>query len=155
MYAGDFQRCLAECDVAGIRRLWRHVQPNLPQPGSDFEALATIHRARTETRSLSLQLRAYSHRWLLDNGLPSGLPDDLKPAAERRYPKIAEGVGLASLIEAPYSTLLRSVQVDKVREIYAETPRRLYPDPIVVRREHLAARAKERRKLSLPREPAR
>lgn len=90
-----FRRCLDELDVAGIRRLWKHVSPNLPQPRNDKDALIALHIARTASDAIEFEKRAYSHRWLMDSGLPSRLPDNLKPGAERIYPTIAQGVGIS------------------------------------------------------------
>lgn len=89
------RRCLRELDVTGFRRLWRHVAGHLMQPADDGQALALMHRARTETIFMERKLRFYSHRWLLDHGLPSGLPDTLKPMAERMYPRIAAMTGVS------------------------------------------------------------
>jgi hypothetical protein len=94
-HAAEFRRCLNDCDVVGLRRLWSHCFPHLPQPRTDLQALIILHRARTEANSSPLRLRAYSHRWLEDNGHQSGLPDHLKPSAERMYPKIVSAVGIA------------------------------------------------------------
>src|SRR5262249_47481856 len=74
-HAAEFRRCLEQLDVAGIRKLWRHVSPNMPQPKNDAEALISLHSARTQSEAMPIKLRAWSHRWLLDNGLPSQLPD--------------------------------------------------------------------------------
>lgn len=110
--------------MAGIRALWAKVSPHLPQPASDAEALATIHRARTEARSIPLRLRAYSHRWLIDHALPSGLPDELKPRAERMYPRIVRAVGIAvrGISEAgrERAVLVREAMVDAVENAYAD-----------------------------------
>jgi hypothetical protein len=54
-----------------------------------------MHRARTAAQSISLRARAYSHAWLCERGLPSGLPDELKPKAQRLYPVVALGVGIS------------------------------------------------------------
>lgn len=142
----DFRRCLVECDIAGIRRLWAHVSPHLPQPGSDHEALATIHRARTEAASITLRLRAYSHRWLVDHGYPSGLPDELKPKAERLYPRVAEGVGIAALRSQPHTPIVQAVMRDAVMECYADGK----TEPGFVRERMMEARVKERKALGLP-----
>jgi hypothetical protein len=99
--APTMRQCLEDCDVQTVRHLWKHVAPHLPQPQSDAETLACIHRARTEAQSISLNLRAYSHRWLEDRGWPSGLPDELKPRAERLYPKTVSAVGIAVRISVP------------------------------------------------------
>jgi hypothetical protein len=94
-YADHFRRCLEECDVATARKIWAHVAPGMPQPATDFEALITLHHARTQCVAIRMRLRAWSHRWLLDHGLPSGLPDRLKPRAERIYPQVVSAVGIS------------------------------------------------------------
>lgn len=123
-HSAEFRRCLEAVDVAGIRKLWRHVSPHLPQPQTDAEALVTIHHARTQTDSIALKLRAWSHRWLLDHGYPSGLPDHLKPSAERIYPRVVEGVGISvnfrSPILQPIASLVRGAMEDAVSEAYAD-----------------------------------
>lgn len=94
-HADAFRRCLVELDVDGIQRLWAEAMPHLPRPSNDGEAFAALHYARSVASSVPNRLRFYSHRWLLDNGLPSGLPDELKPKAERLYPRVSEGVGIS------------------------------------------------------------
>lgn len=124
MHAAEFKRCLEQCDVAGIRALWRHVSPHLPQPVNDAEALVTIHSARTQSESLSNKARFYSHRWLLDNGFPSSLPDALRPSAERMYPRVVEGVGISvnfrNPILKPLNEPVRRSMEDAVSEAYAD-----------------------------------
>ena len=90
-----FRRCLEECDVDGMLRLHAHVNPHLPPPSSREQALASIHYARTQMASLPTRLRYYSHRWLIDQGHPSALPDPLKPLAERMYPRTVAAVGIS------------------------------------------------------------
>jgi hypothetical protein len=123
-HASEFRRCLEVVDIDGIRKLWAHVSPHLPQPQSDAEALVTIHQARTQAKSVAFNLRAYSHRWLTDNGYPSGLPDDLKPSAERVYPKIVEAVGISvnfrTLEFRPVANLVRGAMSDAVMESFAD-----------------------------------
>jgi hypothetical protein len=123
-HSAEFRRCLVELDVAGIRALWRHTSPHLAQPKTDAEALVTLHHARTQADSVALKLRAYSHRWLLDNGFPSGLPDRLKPSAERIYPRVVESVGISvnfrSAILKPIGKLVRGAMENAVLDAYAE-----------------------------------
>jgi hypothetical protein len=95
LHGAEFRRCLENLDVAAAWRLWVHAIPHLPQPVSDDNMLATLHHARTQTGSIRSELRFYSHRWLLDHDLPSGLPDSLMPAAERAYPAKVEAIGIA------------------------------------------------------------
>ena len=49
-------RCLEQCDVEGVRRLWHHVSPNMPQPQTDKDALVTIHMARTQMEAMRQQV---------------------------------------------------------------------------------------------------
>ena len=122
-HSAEFRRCLEALDVAGIRKLWRHVSPHLPQPKTDAEALVTLHHARTQTGSITLKLRAWSHRWLIDNGFPSGLPDHLRPSAERIYPRVVESVGISvnfrSAILKPIGVEVRVAMENAVLDAYA------------------------------------
>lgn len=139
-HAAEFRRCLEQCDVAAIRRLWAHVSPHLPQPASDTEALATIHRARTETKSIPLKLRAYSHRWLAERNLPSGLPDELRPAAERMYPRVVEAVGISVNAKSewlrPVARAMQGAMSDAVMDAYAHGK----TDPVFVKARMMEAR---------------
>jgi hypothetical protein len=139
------RRCLEELDVPRAQTFWGHVAPHLPQPQSEAEALACLHRARTEAQSIALGYRLYSHRWLEDRGLPSGLPDELKPKAERRDPRIASAVGIA--VHSPHAeavTEIRGAMEDAVLE--AEADRKLEDAPHVKAR-MMEARAKVRKQL--------
>src|SRR5437868_1304713 len=82
-------------DVEGLRRAWAKVGPKMPQPATYEQAEIIMHYARTQARWLNLKGRAYSHAWLRERLLPSGLPDELKPRAERLCPVIAEAVGIS------------------------------------------------------------
>lgn len=94
-HTAQFRRCLEDLDIPGAQRLWKHMFPNLPQITNPQEALISAHIARTQINAIGLAHRAWSHRWLLDHGYPSQLPDHLKPRAERMYPKIVEAVGVS------------------------------------------------------------
>ena len=123
-HSSALRRCLEECDISGIRALWFTLFPGLPQPETDDEALVSIHLARTAARSVPLRLRAYSHRWLLDHGLPSQLPDRLRPRAERLYPRIVEAVGVSinfrSPILKPAQPIIERAMCDAIEECYAD-----------------------------------
>lgn len=54
-----------------------------------------MHRARTEAQSVPFRMRAYSHRWLTERCVASGLPMELRPSAERMVPKVVQAVGIA------------------------------------------------------------
>lgn len=124
MHQAELRRCLEQLDCAGTRKLWQHVSPHLPQPKSDAETLIALHHARTQAKSIQFKHRAYSHRWLCDNGYPSGLPDPLKPSAERIYPKIVKAVGIAvvalSASRKPAAALIERAMADAVEDAYAE-----------------------------------
>lgn len=124
MHSAEMRRCLVECDVAGVRKLWAEAAPRLHQPSTDHEVLATLHHARTQVSDIPLKLRAYSHRWLTDHGYPSGLPDELRPKAERIYPMIVEAVGIAvrgkSDASRPIAKLIEQAMSDAVAEAYAD-----------------------------------
>lgn len=124
MHTGALRRALEDCDVAAARALWGQLAPGMPQPESEQHALAAIHYARTTMASIRLRRRAYSHRWLLDHGLPSGLPDDLKPRAERLYPRIVDAVGISANFRSPLlrpaQPIVQGAMSDAVEECYAE-----------------------------------
>lgn len=140
-HSSEFFRCLEECDVTAIRKLWQCVAPDLHQPATNHEAEATIHRARTEMESMGFRLRAYSHRWLISNGYPSALPDELRPRAERIYPRIVEGVGIAvkttSELLRPAMLVVRNAMCDAVKEAYEDR----HTDPHFVRSRIMNARS--------------
>jgi hypothetical protein len=117
--AGDFRAALALGDLAYLRGIWRVVAPHLPQPESDADAEVVMHRARTEAATLPLNARAWSHRWLEERGLPSGLPDELRPKAERLRPPVVEGVGISVNCHSDH---LRpaAIEVRKAMEIAVE-----------------------------------
>jgi hypothetical protein len=147
-YADEFARALVTCDVKSIRRLFRHVRPDLPQPKTDHEALFAIHHARTQADTFALRLRAYSHAWLRDHGYPSGLPDDLRPKAEQLYPRFVEGVGIAcrgvSEIGRAVAPLVQGAMSDAVMDVYADNRS---PDPMLVKARMMEARATTVKKL--------
>ena len=139
------RQVLVERDVAGVRRLWAEYAPHMPQPKDDAEALVCLHMARTQAATLAIELRAYSHRWLFDRGWPSGLPDELKPKAERLYPKIASAVGIGvKSIYPEVASEIRGAMEYAVLE--ADADGRLTDAPFVKSR-MMEERAKVRKKL--------
>ena len=102
MTALSFRNLLEAGDVDGLRAHWATVAPGMPQPEGRDEAEVVMHRARTEAESLPLRHRAYSHAWLCERGLPSGLPDRLKPSAERIYPIAVKAVGISVNARNPF-----------------------------------------------------
>jgi hypothetical protein len=136
--------CLEAVDVEGMRRLWGKVAPNFPTH-DDAGMVAAIHLARTKSELVRFNLRAYSHAWLLDHGMPSLLPDELRPKAQRLYPTTAHAVGIAvtSQHDAVRNSITRVMQ-DAVLE--AEADGRLTDSPFV-RGRMQEARLKEKKKL--------
>lgn len=90
----EFRDALATLDVAKAQEIWSQVNPGFPV-GTEDEILVSLHMARTSAEFLALRARAYSHAWLLERGYRSLLPDGLRPKAQRIYPVIAMGVGIA------------------------------------------------------------
>lgn len=102
MGALAFRNLLEAGDVAGLRAAWASIMPGMPQPQTHDQAEIVMHRARTEAESITIKARAYSHRWLCERDLPSGLPDRLKPSADRLYPVVKSAVGISVNARNPY-----------------------------------------------------
>lgn len=150
MLAPAFRRCLLELDVDGMIALDKAANPHLPPPGDRQAVLVQMHIARTAARSIPQRQRFYSHRWLLDHGYPSQLPDPLRPSAERMYPRIADSVGIAVSSSFPeVVTAIRGAMSVAVEDCYANGDR----DPAIVKPRMMEARARERRGLGLSRIP--
>ncbi len=83
-----FRAALYDADVRRTRHLWAQVSPDMPQPESDGEAEVIMHQARTAADSVPIQKRIYSHAFLAERGLPSQLPEGMKPPRERNGPPV-------------------------------------------------------------------
>jgi hypothetical protein len=109
-----------------------------------------MHHARTQTETVSLKARAWSHRWLTERGLPSGLPDRLKPSAERIYPRVATSVGISVNTRSPWlkpaMVEVRRSMEDAVEDCYANGD----TAPAIVRPRMFEAREKTLRSLFGP-----
>jgi hypothetical protein len=120
----EFKRCLIDLDTEAAIRLWPTVFPQSPLPSGREEILLVLHFARTKTQALAFRLRAYSHSWLCERGLPSALPDNLRPKADRLYPRIVEAVGVSvkdlSGRRQEYARRLEKAMADAVAEAYAD-----------------------------------
>lgn len=142
-----FRQALIELDVSTASAIWTSAAPHLP-PGDPQTELACLHVARTATRSIPKHLRYYSHRWLTERGYPSQLPDRLKPSAERLYPRKVDAVGVAVRSQVPeIRAAISGAMSDAADDCYANGDR----DPLVVKPQMMAARARERRGLMLSR----
>ena len=146
-HSAEMRRCLEECDAAAARRLWAEIAPHLPQPESDKAALARLHYARTQVDFLTDRQRAYSHWWLLDRGLPSGLPDHLKPEADRLHQRKVGAVGISVNSQSRVvKEAITGAMQNAVEEAYADGHG---DEPKIVRARMMRARALERRGLGL------
>lgn len=137
----EFGRCLQDLDIQAAAELWPTIFPGSPLPNKGG-LLTFLHHARTQADSIPFKLRAYSHRWLTERDLPSGLPDMLKPKAERIYPRIAEAVGVSvkamSAASIPLARAMELAMSGAVEEAYANGNR----DPEFVKARMQEARAR-------------
>lgn len=125
---------LASGDVQALRARF----PNLT---NDREALITLHIARTKMDTMPLRLRQYSDAWLKDQGIPSMLPEELRP------PIIADVVGISVNSKYPVvQQAISGVMTNAVLDCYANGD----TEDEIVKRQMMEARAKERRALGLP-----
>lgn len=119
-----FVSILETLDVPEARRVWAVVAPGAVQPGSDADMLVTLHLARTQAEAVTEERRLYSHAWLTERGLPSQLPDALRPKAERLYPRIAAAVGISVNFSAPAlrpaARMIEDAMSDAVNEAFAD-----------------------------------
>jgi hypothetical protein len=145
-YSAAFRRCLETADVALMRKLWRHLQPNLPQPETDEATLTAIHMARTSAQSIDVKLRMYSHAWLVERGVPSLLPDDMRASAMRMYPRVARAVGISVNARSewmrPATLPVRQAMENAVLEAFADNA-----DDATVKRHMMEAKERTMRQL--------
>jgi hypothetical protein len=142
-----FRQALEDGDVSLLRKIWADQFPKMPQPKTDDEARAIMHRARTEMEMMPFAKRAYSHAWLTERSLPSALPDHLKPKAERLYPVVVGVVGIAVMGKSPIgkaiAPLISKAMSDAVMDAYAHGT----TDPVFVKQRMMEARERELQKL--------
>lgn len=143
----QMRRCLEALDIEGIKKLWAHLAPHMVTGSTDHDILMSLHMARTQAKSIALKLRAYSHRWLLDNGYPSALPEDLKPKAEQMFPKIVTMTGIS--VNSKYQ-----IVQDEIGGAMHEVAGNCYADgnedQAYIKRHMLDARLRARKRLGLP-----
>jgi hypothetical protein len=113
-----------EALVAGDFRALVRLTPHLPMPPDDHAAEAQMHIARTMNDLVPERLRLWSHRWLVERGLPTFLPEDLRPKAERLEPVVVEAVLVGdharSSLLRPVAREIQQARVVAVEEVYAE-----------------------------------
>lgn len=122
--------------------------PHLPKPDNPAEAEVILYIARTECEYVSFRKRAYAHAWLSERGLPSKLPDKLKPKAERLYPIFKDAVGISvntgnEYFRPAFLQVRRAMEI-AVEDIYANNDQ---DDIILVKRRMREAKADESRRL--------
>lgn len=93
--SGAFRAALFDGDARRMVDIWRTNYPDMPVPTDITSAEIVMHRARTETMSLPLAKRFYSHQWLTERGYDSGLPIDLRARWERERQRIVAAVGIS------------------------------------------------------------
>jgi hypothetical protein len=148
MSAAGMRALLEAGDVEALRSAWAQLAPHLPRH-TRAQAEIVMHHARTQCEAVTLPKRAYSHRWLIERDLPSGLPDKLKPSAERLYPKVVTAVGIGSICSKgrewmqPALGLIRGAMEQAVQECYAEG----HTDPGFVSARMAEARGREQKHL--------
>lgn len=124
MSSAAFRALLEAGDVDGIRAAWATLFPGLPQPESREAAEIAMHHARTGAESVATRHRFWSHRWLNERGLPSALPDRLRPSAERLYPIVREAVGISVNFRSSFmkgaEVLVRGAMENAVEHAYAD-----------------------------------
>lgn len=139
--ASEFRAALEAGDINQLQRIAQRAEPHLPRM-TDSQAEFVMHEARTRARSIPFAKRAYSHRWLVERGHESGLPDHLRPKAERICPRIVSAVGIAvrtsNPLLAPVAPLIRRAMEDAVLEAQADG--RLEDSAFVSARMHEARR---------------
>jgi hypothetical protein len=96
-----FHQALCDSDVGLLCRIWKDQFPDMPQPANLGEAEIQMRMTQTKVFNVPFKVRAYAHRWLTERGLPSQLPDHLKPKAERAFPIIKTSVGIAFSFSEP------------------------------------------------------
>jgi hypothetical protein len=123
-YSDNMLQCIREIDHELAMKLWKHVRPWAAQPENDLQAIIMLHYSRTQIASMPEALRLYSHCFLRDHGMPSALPDHLKPKAERLYPVGTRSVGVSSGkaggSKTSFNFAVQKVMSDAVLETYAD-----------------------------------
>lgn len=140
-----FRDLLEAGDVRSLRRYWAEKAPNMPQPKNAEEAELVMHRARTEAESVAFRHRAYSHAWLCERGLPSGLPDRLKPSAEKLYPVTKTGV----LISVNFRSKWMRPAIAEVRGAMEGAVLEAEADGLLENAAHVSARMKAAREKTM------
>lgn len=144
--AAGYRDALLALDVAAMRRLAAHTMPHIQQ-GDGTAILTAMHMARTQAESLPLRARAYSHRWLDERGLPSQLPDALRPKAERMFPKVVSAIGVSVNFRLPELRPAKPLIERAVTDMIEDTPAAKRDDPDFMRPRIAEVKRETRRRL--------
>lgn len=147
MLNDNFRQALEDCDVALVCKIWKHVAPHYPQPKTDEDALMRIHAARTAAESITFKKRAYSHQWLMERGLPSGLPDCLRKSAERMYPVPFATVGIS--VNSRYDFIEKAIGGVMRNAVLEAEGDGLLRNDVHVKKRMMEARLREQKALGL------
>jgi hypothetical protein len=144
---GDaFRQCLIDLDTGLVRKLWPSTVGQ-----ADAEIMVSLHYSRTLAESVPFRLRAYSHAWLSERSLPSGLPDWLRPKAQRLYPCVVPGVGISVNFSSPemqpVGWEIQGAMENAVLEVHADGK---IGDSDLVKSRMAAARKRVFRELMIP-----
>lgn len=143
----QFRQALEDGDYRQVAAIDKIVNPHLPPITSDADAETTMHIARTSASKVLFRKRAYSHRWLIERGLPSQLPDRLRPRAEQLCPKVVQAVGIACGTGKewlkPALEIVRGSMEHAVEECFADNEY----DPAVVKSRMMEARQRTNKQL--------
>lgn len=132
MHSAAFREALASGDFRRMRAVWQLLFPHLgPLPAERAEEV--LHVARTEAESMQDRARVYSHCWLRERGLPSRLPDRLRPIADRVYARVVEAVGIAVVARTPEGVDRAAAVERAMAEVAAEMYADGDTDPVLVK----------------------
>ena len=132
MAQSEFSQLLEDGNPHVLVAAWGKLFPGMPGPETVEAAEIQMHMARTAAESVRFRYRAYSHAWLLERGLPSQLPEEMRLPAERIHPVVVEAVivGKPKMPEwlAPVADEVHKAMIIAVEDCYANGDR----DPTVV-----------------------
>jgi len=144
---GEFRGLLERGDAQALVSAWGQMFPGMPKPESLEHAEIAMHMARTGASTVTFRARAWSHAWLLERSLPSQLPDELKPRAQRLHPVIVDAVvvGKPTMPKwlEPVAVEMQGAMIYAVEDCYANGDK----EPEIVRGRMQEARETTQRKL--------
>lgn len=146
----EYRRCLLEADVPGMMRIWKHTNPNHPQP-SPSDALLQLHIARAEAKSIPKKAKMYSFDLLYDYGFKKingeWVQGEPPVFTGEGAPSVASlSVGIAS--KSSYKEVRERIMA-AMKDAYLNEVAKGITDPVIQRGKMLQARAKQRFKMRM------